>query len=271
MSRDGRRSSAAGPRRTGVDLGCGWDSAARLVDGRWVERRPRRPEVVDQLRRETRLLPWLAPRLPLPVPVPEVVSEEPFAVRHLLVPGEPMARPERGRELGLFLRALHDCPTGEPARLGVPGAGRGAARFEAEVLPLLPADLHEDAHAVLAAGRRPVDHALVHGDLGPDHVLTADGELTGVIDFGDAHLGDPAVDLAWPLHGATPEFADAVADAYGATDDQRERALVRHRLGPWHHVLFGLDHDDPVIVREGLVDVVARLRRDRAPAAGPWL
>lgn len=247
------------------DFDGGWDSLARLVDGRWVERRPRRPEVAAQLRRETRLMPWLAPRLPLPVPVPEVVSDEPLVVRHALVPGEPLTRPghgrAHGRELGLFLRALHDCPADEATRLGVPTRPPGDAvpRFEADVVPLLPARRRETAHELLAAARRLTGGTLVHGDLGPDHVLTADGVLTGVIDFGDVHLGDPALDLAWALHDTAPAFAAAVADAYGVTEDQRARALTWHRLGPWHHVTFGLDHDDPVITRDGLLGVLARL------------
>ncbi|NUT53082.1 MAG: phosphotransferase, partial [Saccharothrix sp.] len=93
----------------------------------------------------------------------------------------------------------------------------------------------------------------------PEHVLAADGALTGVIDFGDAHVGDPAIDLAWALHDTTPAFADDVAAAYGVTDGLRDRALTWHRLGPWHHVAFGLDQDDPAIVREGLDGVVRRL------------
>ncbi len=260
------------------DFDGGWDSLARLVDGRWVERRPRRPEVAAQLRRETRLMPWLAPRLPLPVPVPEVVSDEPLVVRHVLVPGEPLVVPGdqlahagQGRELGLFLRALHECSTDGALRLGVPTGppGGGAARFEAEVVPLLPAGLREAAHALLAAGRRLTGGTLVHGDLGPEHVLTADGVLTGVIDFGDVHLGDPAIDLAWALHDTTPAFAAAVATAYGVTEDQRARALTWYRLGPWHHVTFGLDRDDPAIVREGLDGVLRRLREgaDAKPPA----
>lgn len=247
-----------------MDFAGGWDSRARLVDGRWVDRRPRRPDVVGQLLRETRLMPWLAPRLPLPVPVPEVLSDEPLVVRHLLVPGEPLEHPEHaehGRGLGLFLRALHDCPADEAARLGVPTAtpDEDLERFAAEVLPLLPAHLHDAAHALLDAARAPTGGTLVHGDLGPEHVLTADGALTGVIDFGDVHLGDPATDLAWPLHGTTPAFAAELAAAYGVTEDQRERALVRHRLGPWHHVTFGLDRADPAIAREGPAGVVDRL------------
>ncbi|MFD0686104.1 phosphotransferase [Actinomadura fibrosa] len=35
-----------------------------------------------------------------------------------------------------------------------------------------------------------------HGDLHPANVLTADGTISGVIDFGDLFAGDPAFDLA---------------------------------------------------------------------------
>lgn len=63
-----------------------------------------------------------------------------------------------------------------------------------------------------------------------------DGRVSGVIDFGDTHLGDAANDLAWPLFGAPVDFADAIAAAYGPTDDLRRRALVWHQLGPWYEV-----------------------------------
>lgn len=36
----------------------------------------------------------------------------------------------------------------------------------------------------------------LHADLHPANVLTADGELCGIIDFGDLCAGDPAYDLA---------------------------------------------------------------------------
>ena len=46
----------------------GWDSRAWL-DGDWLNRAPRREEVRPRLVAEARLLPWLAPQLPVPVPV----------------------------------------------------------------------------------------------------------------------------------------------------------------------------------------------------------
>ncbi|WP_442941951.1 phosphotransferase [Nonomuraea sp. NBC_00507] len=50
----------------------------------------------------------------------------------------------------------------------------------------------------------------LHGDLHPANVLTADGTICGVIDFGDLFAGDPAVDLAaaWIL------LPDGTADRF---------------------------------------------------------
>ncbi|MEU6425595.1 phosphotransferase [Microbispora sp. NPDC046973] len=248
--------------------GTGWDSQARLVQGRWVERRPRRPEVAVRLLMETRLMRWLAPRLPLPVPIPHVVRREPLVVRHELVAGERLETFDAagGRMLGAFLRALHATDPAQAVRHGAPPA-REALReraatvedFGTRVVPLLPHDRRGAASALLAAVVASPAGALVHGDLGPEHVLARDGTVSGVIDFGDAHVGDPALDLAWALHGAPPAFARAVAAEYGAAPELVERALLWHRLGPWHEVTYGLDTGDPDRVRSGLDGVLARL------------
>ncbi|MFB7723578.1 phosphotransferase [Nocardia sp. NPDC056100] len=245
----------------------GWDSRAVLVDG-WVERRPRRPEVGAQLRREARLMPWLAPRLPLPVPVPGVVSEEPLILRHRFVPGAELTEPtaNHGRALGEFLRALHDVPANDALRHGLPPeahtrTGRAADidRFRTEVVPLLPAAQRDSALSLLdAAVVLPAD-TVVHGDLGPEHVLAENGTLSGIIDFSDAHLGDPAIDLAWALFGTPPEFGDAVTRTYGVTVQLRARAQIWHRLGPWHEVIHGLDIDGAAVVEDGLAGVLTRL------------
>ncbi|MVU76314.1 phosphotransferase [Nocardia sp. ET3-3] len=251
----------------------GWDSRATLVDERWVERRPRRAEVEAQLVRETRMMPWLAPRLPLAVPVPAVVGEAPLVVRHRLIRGEPIEdyTAENGNAIGHFLRTLHDTPPAEIMALGLPGADHthrernwAMDRCRREVLPLLPDSLTAAAAALL--DRIPAFPAdtVVHADLGPDHVLAEEGWISGVIDFGDAHLGDPAIDLAWALFDTSPEFADAVAETYGVTPELRARAERWHQLGPWYEVLRGLDTEDPAMIRSGTAGVVERLRSSAA-------
>ncbi|WP_028920981.1 phosphotransferase [Pseudonocardia acaciae] len=246
----------------------GWDSEATVVDGGWIERRPRRPEVAHHLLVETRLMPWLAPSLPLAVPRPFVVSTDPLVVRHELVPGEPTEHPEPagGRELGAFLRALHATDVAEALARRLPSAADTVraragelARFRELVLPLLPDRALAPARALLAAVDRAPADTVVHGDLGPEHVLFERGRLTGVIDFTDAHVGDPALDLAWCLYGAPPEFAAALAREYEPSPAVRDRALMWHRLGTWFHVVYGLDTEQPAEVRSGLDGVLRRL------------
>ncbi|MFK0293248.1 aminoglycoside phosphotransferase family protein [Streptomyces sp. NPDC090442] len=203
----------------------GWDSEARLVQGRWVERRPRRPEIAGQLHTEVSLMSWPAPQLPLPVPVPAVARAEPLVAWHDLVPGDSLTTPDaaQARSLAGFLRALHTADPVEAVRRGTPSARQVreqratmTAEFDSRVLPLLPAERREPATALLAeVAALPAD-TLVHCDLGPEHVLTRDGELTGVIDFGDVHIGDPAIDLAWALNDTPPAFAAALTAAYPA-------------------------------------------------------
>lgn len=248
----------------------GWDSAVVEVDGEWIFRFPRRPEVVDWLRREAALLPKLSPRLPGRIPQFEFVALEQTAfVGYRKLPGEPLAHGARSAELGArlgeFLAALHAFPVDRARTLtgrdGTADRRATVVRFRASVLPLLEESDRSGGEALLdAALALRFEAALVHGDLGPEHILHQGAELTGVIDWSDARVDDPAIDLAWPLHGTSGSFAKELLRSYGAADEGlSERALVFHRLGPWHEVLYGLDENLPELVASGLAGIRARL------------
>jgi aminoglycoside phosphotransferase (APT) family kinase protein len=226
--------------------------------------------VAARLLAETRLLPRLAPLLALAVPVPEVMVVDPLWVRHVLVPGtasEPAhLTAADGEAVGAFLRTLHDLPASLWASTGVPTAEAARQdllavleRMRRRVLPLLPVDRRATGARLLDASAERQPATLIHGDLGPAHLLVTAGRVTGVIDWSDAAEGDPAVDLAWVFHGAPPAFAEGVAAAYGPTAGERERARRRHRLGPWFEVLWGLEDGGPAYVASGLDGVLARL------------
>lgn len=237
----------------------GWDNQLWRLGDDLAVRLPWATESSDELlRKEHAWLPGLAPLLPLPVPVPQRFGEpsarfpRPWIVT-TWVPGTPADRAPVTRgaaaadALAAFLTALHrPAPEGAPTGRGrggplVEAAGWVEQQFtEAAGLGLLP-----DPDAVRAVW----DDAVAapawtgpalwqHGDLHPANVLTADGTLCGVVDFGDLCCGDPALDLAatWTL---LPD--DAAADrfhaAYGPGADaatlRRARgiAVVRALVG----------------------------------------
>ncbi|BCJ68378.1 hypothetical protein GCM10009779_49640 [Polymorphospora rubra] len=68
----------------------------------------------------------------------------------------------------------------------------------------------------------------IHADLRPANVLTADGTLCGVIDFGDVCAGDPAYDLAagWLL---LPD--DTIDHFYAAYQPTPDAATMRRARG----------------------------------------
>ncbi len=100
---------------------------------------------------------------------------------------------------------------------------------------------------------------LLHGDLGPEHVICRDGRVVGVIDWSDAQVGDAALDLAWCLNGTPPDVAEAVARTYGVDAEVRERSLLYHQLGPWYEVVYGLETAQSRFVTSGLEGVRRRL------------
>lgn len=260
-------------------FGEGWDNAAFLVDGAYVFRFPRRRVAVELIRNELRLLPALAPRLPLPIPLPAFAGEPrdefpwPFA-GYARLPGKALTEVRLAAgayaplavACGAFLRALHAL---DPASLPeLPGDAIG--RFDhARSMPKLrqrlddlraarligdPAPLLESLERVAPKGVRAERRCLVHGDLYARHVLVGeDGAASGIIDWGDAHLGDPAVDLAIALSIFSNGARAAFAQAYGGID-ARTWELARYRAAYHSAMLAHYGHriGDARIAEAGL-------------------
>ncbi|MDP9869608.1 MULTISPECIES: aminoglycoside phosphotransferase family protein [Streptosporangium] len=235
-----------------VRLGArGWDNQLWRLGDDLAVRLPWATQDADELlRKEHTWLPVLAPRLPLPIPVPQRLGEPSALFPHpwtvtTWVPGEPADRAPvaRGAEaataLAAFLTALH---RPAPEEVDTDGRGRGgplAGSSEWVAQQLASATelgLIPDPDAVRAvwddAAAAPgwAGPALwLHGDLHPANVLTADGTICGVIDFGDLFAGDPAVDLAaaWTL------LPDDTADRFHAAYRPAPDAATLRRARGW--------------------------------------
>lgn len=243
-------------------LGEGWDNVAFEVDGTYVFRFPRRIVAAKLIELEMRALPLIEGRLPLPISAPSFIgrssSEEypwPFAGYRRL-DGAPLSE-HYGRteapaddlhgalatSLGTFLRALHSIDSTQLFAAGLRQDEIGRFDYDRtiEKLSTRLRELESDgvvqgADSVLAfaQGLQPIEPrheygSLVHGDIYARHVLV-DERLrpTGIIDWGDMHFGDPAIDLTIAFGTIPPSARDRFFDAYGAVDETGRR-LARYR------------------------------------------
>src|SRR4051795_11515881 len=207
----------------------GYDFRVLVLDDTWVVRIARRPACAEALAAEAEFLPILAAALP--VQVPEFAWTGSGVAVYPLIEGTPLVDEEHGvRE---FLDALHAVPLdGLPAPR--PDWQATYRRQGEKFREIAPPELRQRSEALFAevetlTGFEP---AFTHSDLGPEHLLCRNGKLVGVIDWGDARVGDPALDYAWLLHGP---FAHWDVD-----DELRRRALVYHQLAPSYEAHFRL-------------------------------
>jgi aminoglycoside phosphotransferase (APT) family kinase protein len=253
----------------------GWDHSVWVVDERYVFRFPRREVAIPGFEREFVVLPKLAPRLPLPVPLPAFVgkpAEEfpwPFFGAEL-IPGveagvaelDDDARIEVGLELAAFLRALHALELDEPLPLDPNGrtdlgkrvrlAREGLGALERLGLWHSPPELEPLLEEALQLPP-PEPPAVVHGDLHFRHLLVNGRAATGVIDWGDVCLADSAVDLPLLWSFVPPRGREAFLDAYGSITETQlrlSRLLSVQLCAVLAH--YGHSEGQPELVRAGL-------------------
>jgi aminoglycoside 2''-phosphotransferase len=255
----------------------GWDNVVLLADGSHVFRFTRRPDVAEQLRKEVQLLPTLSRYLTLRVPAPEYTwmsGPLPHFMGYRLIPGELRAdhMPDSSRDrysssIAVFLTQLQGVPLGEVGDL-VPRYTGGDWRslylglreeVERGVAPRLPPEAASrllgdfDGYLEEPSNFR-FSPRLIHRDLSSDHILhdPATENLTGVIDWGDSCIGDPAFDITGLLADYGLAFAEAVAAAKGDPAEYLERAGFYARNIGVHQALHGLNVGDGAHVEAGL-------------------
>ena len=264
----------------------GWDYELWEVNDDLLFRFPQRKDCAGPLMKERRLLAELADTLSVAVPRPEYVAEGCeafpmpfFAYRKLAgLPLEAATLDEQHREaiagqLGSFLSELHRFPPERAAKLGVPRySAEGWRQYYADfreqcgrdVSPLLSADERDRVEAFwesfLGDDRyfrfQPV---LIHADLGLEHILLDQEreKITGVIDFADASVGDPALDFV----GIDEGLRQAALASYNLPIDDTllSRADWYWNVGPFYEVTYGLQIEEDKYVQTGLEGIRRRV------------
>lgn len=260
-------------------LGEGEDNTAYRVNGELIVRFAKEadPESrAELISREARLLDAVAAVSPLPVPRPRFADPEEGCLAYLSVPGVPLlemplaARPAHAASvaatLGELLAALHRVPVDRVADLvDRDDTQPGEWLAEAAEAFLAVADRIPEAHrapveAFLASP--PPDHwytpVFSHNDLGIEHVLVdlAGRRVTGVIDWSDAAITDPAYDFGLLHRDLGPAALDAALRGYRADVKEAEalrgRAVFYARCSVFEDLLYGLETDRAAYVDKSL-------------------
>jgi aminoglycoside phosphotransferase (APT) family kinase protein len=230
-------------------LGEGWDNVMYRLGEQYLMRLPKRAVAAPLVLHEQQWLPLLAPRLPIPVPAPVFIGKPSnnYPWHWSILPwlsgatayDSPIAAHQASR-LAAFFTALHQPAPGDAPINHVRGVPLSdvANSVEPRLQRLsqrgftLPPALHSIWHTALSA---PIDMppTWLHGDLHALNVLSdAQGELTGVIDWGDVCAGDRANDLAaiWMLMDdavARREIMQAMPQVTQATWARAQGWVVR--------------------------------------------
>lgn len=239
----------------------------------WMLRIPRRSDVTEKIERETRTLSFLRPHLPFAVPDWRIVSAELVAYPKL---NDPTAisvdaatheltwnidRDADGfhKSLGQSLAALHNIPLQDAVEAGLRTSMPGEVREQLarhidqvkgsfEIEPRL----ERRWRAWLDDDRSWPDHSVVvHGDLYAGHILVnEDNVVTGMIDWTEAEISDPAIDFTAHLLLFGEKGLSRILGHYEAAGGRVWPGMAQHigeRLStsPVRYALFALESLEP--------------------------
>lgn len=207
------------------------------VNRAWMFRFPRNELAKRAMGIETNFLTEFERISPLPVPARIYVGEDFVGYRKILGPQlsfeivselSESARKQIARQLSEFLSAIHSFPVEKADSIGITRGWNGIHHkngwyFLKHVAPKLSSVARKKSISLME--RLLVEEfegKVIHGDFYlPDHVFYDENkqELSGVIDFGDVTVYDPAHDWQCILEMGGEKFFEAVIEYYQAETD----------------------------------------------------
>jgi aminoglycoside phosphotransferase (APT) family kinase protein len=222
----------------------GWDNRTFRLGDAMAVRLPSAECYAEQVEKEQRWLPWLAPQLPLVVPTPLAVGKPGAGYPwhwsiYRWIDGETVATASNvdltllAADLARFLAKLQSLDAAAGPAPGAHNFHRGGslsiydeqtrgaiAALAKEIEATRATEIWDEALAT-SWDRAPV---WIHGDVAAGNLLLKDRKLHALIDFGCCAVGDPACDLvaAWTIFDA--RSADSFKESLHLDDATWQRA-----------------------------------------------
>lgn len=260
----------------------GWDNVVILVNGETAFKIPRTSENALQLKREVPILaalrdsPLLTPRL-------SYVKEfdESLIIGYGYIPGRSLnsvrrLSPGMVDQLSNFLNYLYD-KRNDDFFLNALGQGSRDSwvdkygKYRENLFSSLY-DVLDDNTLSLIAGEfdaffntytANMGVSPIHGDLYRDNVLVdaESGKINGIIDWGTAEVGDPAIDFAALAVDFSVEEVKKILSSYrGSIDDHfGDRLSFYWKLEPVYGIVYYMNRDEKAM-KTKIEELVNRLR-----------
>lgn len=242
------------------NFGEGWDNIAYLVNKEYIFRFPRREMGVDCIKNEISILPYIKTKVSFPFSYPQYIGKEtekyrsPFA-GYKMLEGIPLCDTNAelvndvsfAKNLALWLKELHLVPAlknhihelkGDQSwRYDNQGklekSKSRILQYEQYFIDsgLNKNDLFEAIKKLSKLNK--YDHiettSYIHGDLYSRHLLVDKNKnLSGIIDWGDIHIGNPGSDLSIGYMILSDKALKTFFDNYGVvTDEMKYIGIVR--------------------------------------------
>ena len=259
----------------------GWDNLVLIMDERVAFRIPRNKLSRKQLRVELHYLPQIAAVSPLPVPIYTFFSKEPgLYAGYELIPGQPFERKffnectktqqtEIAKLIGAFLSTLHRLEINEKSNSKLPVRRQNRQSW----LDLHAEVLSKAADMLNAIHKKKIDElfsyileeihfdelpkVLIHGDFSSDHIIydPVRKGISGIIDFGDLMIGDPAYDFTGILLEYGRLFLDEVLEYYELPLDEAFLERIEQFYipkGSLHQLLYAIEQGDERFVSQAI-------------------
>lgn len=218
--------------------------ARDLDETRWIVRAPRRADVAVAAAIEARVLSAVRGRLPVAVPDWRIAAD---VIAYPRLPGTPVVTLDTGAPVWNGIDPSSPAPTflaaigatlaalSRVTDVQLPARTISEERADCARIIQRSRELLDPPPALLDRWQRWVDHeamwpthvALSHGDMHPGHLLLDEsGAFCGILDWTEARIGDPGIDLAMMLRCFGRAALDAIVDA-----------LVAHGGTTWPHVI----------------------------------
>lgn len=247
-----------------------------------VFRFPRYDGGLEQLALETKILTAVQSYLPLPVPNPIYAHLDQAAIGeafmgYQIIPGQPLYPAAFAKitdqaavaaEIARFLQALHAVPIRELVNEPLPVSDSKEewediyGRIQTKLFPYMRLDAckavaHHFESFLDDSQQYQFEPVLRHGDFGTGNLLhdPVTQQMSGIIDFGFAVLGDPAFDVAGLLTYGEP-FVQEVARHYPAIEQFWPRIWFYKGTFALFEALFGIENGDETAFQRGIAQYV---------------